>query len=63
MLQRKPGVFMRIGNGAKPDGSFHNVHTPLYDFNDEALALGAAYWASLVRRELGWADEEAAKAA
>ncbi|SHJ59061.1 hippurate hydrolase [Roseomonas rosea] len=56
MLQEKPGVFMRIGNGAKPDGSFHNVHTPLYDFNDDALAFGSAYWVSLVREELGLED-------
>jgi len=60
MLQKKPGVFMRIGNGVNPDGSFHNVHTPLYDFNDEILALGAAYWASLVQEELGWSQEERA---
>ncbi|MDT8266167.1 amidohydrolase, partial [Roseomonas sp. DSM 102946] len=63
MLREKPGAFIRIGNGVNPDGSFHNVHTPLYDFNDEALAPGAAYWASLVRHELGWAGEEEARAA
>ena len=56
MLQRKPGVFMRIGNGVNADGSFHNVHTPKYDFNDETLALGAAYWASLVQQELSLED-------
>ncbi|WP_439597497.1 amidohydrolase [Falsiroseomonas sp.] len=55
MLQEKPGVFMRIGNGMNADGSFHNVHTPRYDFNDDALVLGAAYWASLVAEELDWA--------
>ncbi|WBV43840.1 amidohydrolase [Pseudoroseomonas cervicalis] len=60
MLQEKPGVFMRIGNGVNPDGSFHNVHTPQYDFNDEILGLGAAYWVSLVQEELGWpADGQA----
>jgi hippurate hydrolase len=53
MLQKKPGNFMRIGNGMNEDGSFHNVHTPKYDFNDGALALGAAYWVSLVQQELG----------
>jgi metal-dependent amidase/aminoacylase/carboxypeptidase family protein len=57
MLQQKPGVFMRIGNGVNADGSFHNVHTPLYDFNDGILALGAAYWASLVQQELGLEDQ------
>jgi len=53
MLQKKPGVFMRIGNGMAPDGSFHNVHTPKYDFNDDILALGATYWVNLVQQELG----------
>ncbi|MFC0410067.1 M20 aminoacylase family protein [Roseomonas elaeocarpi] len=56
MLREKPGAFMRIGNGSNPDGSFHNVHTPHYDFNDEALALGSAYWVSLVQEELGLKD-------
>ncbi|MFC4167313.1 amidohydrolase [Teichococcus aestuarii] len=60
MLQEKPGVFMRIGNGVNADGSFHNVHTPQYDFNDDILALGAAYWASLVQQELGGAEENRA---
>jgi len=59
MLQQKPGVFIRIGNGSNPDGSFHNVHTPQYDFNDGILALGAAYWVQLVHQELGWAGEGA----
>ncbi|MBV9567881.1 MAG: hypothetical protein JO172_07060, partial [Hyphomicrobiales bacterium] len=58
MLQKKPGVFMRIGNGANANGEVHQVHTPRYDFNDDILALGAAYWASLVQQELGWASEE-----
>jgi hippurate hydrolase len=56
MLQQKPGVFMRIGNGINADGSFHNVHTPKYDFNDDTLVLGAAYWASLVQQELSLED-------
>jgi hippurate hydrolase len=52
MLQKRAGSFMFIGNGAAADGSFHNVHTPLYDFNDEIITLGAAYWVSLVEHEL-----------
>jgi amidohydrolase len=52
MLEAKPGGFVMIGAGLQPDGSFHNVHTPGYDFNDEILALGAGYWVSLVREEL-----------
>jgi hippurate hydrolase len=57
MLQEKPGVFMRIGNGMNADGSFHNVHTPQYDFNDDILGLGAAYWTSLVQQELNWPED------
>jgi hippurate hydrolase len=52
MLEAKPGGFIMIGNGMAPDGSFHNVHTPGYDFNDGILALGAAYWVKLVQTEL-----------
>ena len=28
------------------------LHTPDYDFNDEALPYGASYWAKLVERVL-----------
>ncbi|OKO76249.1 hypothetical protein AC628_18465 [Bradyrhizobium sp. NAS96.2] len=52
MLEARPGSFIFIGNGVAPDGSFNNVHTPLYDFNDEILPLGSAYWVSLVHQEL-----------
>ena len=53
MMQVRPGAFMRIGNGAKFDGTFHAPHTPKYDFNDEIIPLGIAYWVSLVTEELG----------
>jgi amidohydrolase len=53
MLEARPGGFVMIGNGVAPDGSFHNVHTPRYDFNDDILTLGAGYWVSLVQKELG----------
>jgi amidohydrolase len=52
MLQTRPGGFIMIGNGSAPDGSVHPVHTQEYDFNDEILTLGAAYWVQLVRTEL-----------
>lgn len=48
MMQVVPGAFMRIGNGSLSDGTYHSVHTPHYDFNDEIIALGARYWVSLV---------------
>jgi hippurate hydrolase len=52
MLEKRPGAYIAIGNGVSPDGQVHNLHTPHYDFNDEILALGAAYWVGLVNREL-----------
>ncbi len=52
MLAEVPGAFMRIGNGAKADGTYHNVHTPQYDFNDDILTLGATYWVRLAQQEL-----------
>ena len=42
-----------IGNGSAPDGPVHNVHTPDYDFNDDILTWGAAYWVQSVRKALG----------
>jgi hippurate hydrolase len=29
------------------------LHNPRYDFNDEVLPAGVAYWCALVRRLLG----------
>jgi amidohydrolase len=48
MLNARPGGFIFIGNGVDTQ----NLHTPGYDFNDEILALGAAYWVRLVHTEL-----------
>jgi amidohydrolase len=53
MANERPGSFVMIGNGVAEDGSFHNVHTPDYDFNDAILTLGTAYWVRLVQTELG----------
>jgi hippurate hydrolase len=48
MLNARPGGFVFIGNGPGDP-----VHTPGYDFNDDILTLGSAYWVQLVRTELG----------
>jgi hippurate hydrolase len=53
MLEARPGAFMFIGGGAGPDGTSANLHTPHFDFNDEIMPLGVAYWVSLVEQELG----------
>ena len=54
MLEKKPGAYIMIGNGGdeQPRGCQH-VPTPLYDFNDQILTTGAAYWLNLVQLELG----------
>ncbi len=43
MLNERPGAYIFIGNGKGA-----SLHNPRYDFNDEALALGASYWSRLV---------------
>jgi amidohydrolase len=53
MLEKKPGAYIMIGNGGPEEGGCHNVHSPLYDFNDRILTTGAAYWVNLVQVELG----------
>jgi hippurate hydrolase len=50
MLERVPGCYLNIGNGVGEGGC--EVHNPAYDFNDEALPLGAAFFARLVERRL-----------
>ncbi len=52
MLERKPGAYILIGNGVDPEGSFQDVHTPIYDFNDKILCLGASYWLELTKKYL-----------
>ncbi|MDP3243349.1 MAG: amidohydrolase, partial [Reyranella sp.] len=53
MLEKKPGAYIMIGNGGAGEGGCQNVHSPLYDFNDQILTTGAAYWMNLVQLELG----------
>ena len=50
MLQQKPGCYIWIGNGKSAGNCL--LHNPNYDFNDEILSLGAAYWVKLVENEL-----------
>jgi hippurate hydrolase len=51
MLEKVPGCYFNIGNGAG-EGSCE-VHNPGYDFNDEALPLGATVFARIVESRLG----------
>ncbi|KGD99594.1 MULTISPECIES: M20 aminoacylase family protein [Rhizobium/Agrobacterium group] len=50
MLRKKPGAYIWIGNGSADCG--RNLHSPGYDFNDEALTLGVQYWMQVAHRAL-----------
>ncbi|MEQ1530002.1 MAG: M20 aminoacylase family protein [Methylococcales bacterium] len=50
MLQEKPGCYLWIGNGPSTNSCL--LHNPHYDFNDEILPIGAAYWVELVKTVL-----------
>ncbi len=52
MLQRVPGSYLLIGNGEGSEQGACMVHNPGYDFNDDNIAVGAAYWVLLVQRFL-----------
>lgn len=48
MLQQVPGSYIFIGNGGPGTRGACHVHNPGYDFNDELIAPGAAFWYALV---------------
>ena len=58
MLEHCPGSYFMIGNGAGEgtgdSAAAHAcmVHNPGYDFNDNILPVGAAFWALLTQRYL-----------
>ncbi len=51
MLERVPGSYLFIGNGDAPGTCM--VHHPGYDFNDDNIAIGSAFWVKLAERFLG----------
>ena len=55
MLERVPGSYLLIGNGDGPGNCM--VHHPGYDFNDDNIVVGSAYWVLLARRFLAPALE------
>jgi hippurate hydrolase len=50
MLEACPGAFINIGNASRVGSC--PVHNPNYDFNDEALPIGASLFARLVEKKL-----------
>ena len=47
MLEERPGAYILVGNGDTA-----NVHTPDYNFNDEAIPAGCSWWAEIVERRM-----------
>ncbi|HQS30546.1 M20 aminoacylase family protein [Polaromonas sp.] len=52
MLEKLPGSYLLIGNGDGDSAGACMVHNPGYDFNDDNIATGAAYWVALVKEFL-----------
>lgn len=48
MLQAQKGAYVVTGNGQGEGG--YPLHSPKYDFNDEAILHGAEFWIALARR-------------
>ena len=58
-LHHKPGCYAFLGNGLIGTGegtgqaASRELHSPFYDFNDDIIDAGVAYWIALVQRYLG----------
>ncbi|MFP6562047.1 M20 aminoacylase family protein [Paraburkholderia sp. B3] len=52
MLERRPGCYLLIGNGNESGPTGCMVHNPGFDFNDDNVAVGSAYWTLLAERFL-----------
>lgn len=48
MLQEKDGAYIWLGAGKESA----NLHSPLFDFNDELLPIGASLWVRIVEAKL-----------
>jgi hippurate hydrolase len=52
MLERVPGSYVLIGNDGEAGRGSCMVHNPGYDFNDDNVAVGSAFWVLLAERFL-----------
>ncbi|CAF4049896.1 unnamed protein product [Rotaria magnacalcarata] len=50
MLLKRPGAFIFMG--INDEAVSVKLHSPDYNFNDDAIPFGVAYWISLVQQEL-----------
>jgi hippurate hydrolase len=52
LMEATPGAFAFLGTAGAAGAASPMVHTPLYDFNDDAIPTGVALWQNLVRQQL-----------
>lgn len=52
-LRHVPGCFALLGTGDSPGAGGTPLHSPDYDFNDDVLVTGVAYYVNLVRMASG----------
>lgn len=52
-LQRVPGTFARLGSAHPGDTERHGLHTPRLNVDESCIAVGIAYYLSLVQDYLG----------
>lgn len=50
MLKERPGTYFFLGGQKSPDDP--QLHHPRFDFNDDLLPIGAAFWVELTERYL-----------
>lgn len=56
-LQEMPGCYVRFG--ARPEGGVHvPLHSPSFDFNEEALKVGAAYFEQVARDAIAYYGQQ-----
>jgi hippurate hydrolase len=48
MLEKTAGAYLVTGNGPGEGGCL--LHSPHYDFNDDAIVHGALFWVALCHR-------------
>lgn len=53
VLERVPGCYMVLGSNNKKRGLVHPHHSAKFDFDEEALAVGAELWLRIASRSLG----------
>ncbi len=51
-LEKVPGAYLWMGNHPDADRAMPPLHSPYFNFNDTALAIGVRFWAHLATRFL-----------